>query len=75
MGFNYTPLNENAGMEIKKGWKEQKGKDFKLGIQEKTSHSKRTKGERVSPHEGFIPKVFPQRLISFTSEIRNPMRV
>ena len=53
------PLNENVGMEIKKGWKEQERKDCKLGIQEKMSHSKTTKGERVSPHAGFIPEVVP----------------
>lgn len=52
MGFN-------AGMGIENGRKEQKGKDCKLGIQEKMSHSKTTKGERVSPHAGFIPEVVP----------------
>ena len=47
MGFN-------AGMGIENGRKEQKGKDCKLGIQEKMSHSKRTNSERVHPDKAYV---------------------
>ena len=73
MGFNQTQLNKDAEMGTKKGRKEQKRRGCKLRIQEKMSHSKRTKSERVHPDKGYIfqtNKLFFSLLSEFPTRVK-----